>query len=160
MVSPSESISRCFVVVSVTLGGTRSPVLYFDSAETKVVCGDGNSAFGVFVRTFRSFGANRTPLLPTLFNWRYCAIPLPMNIKAGIIIQNHQPGPLPVTPKAIEITRNAMPMKNFVIALSSVIGLPLRPISGCAAGSFPESASETFPRSVPQLLQNFPVSGF
>jgi hypothetical protein len=52
-------------------------------------------------------------------------------------------------------------MKNLVATPSKVNGLPRRVVPQlCSITSLPESASETFPRSVPQLRQNLPVSGF
>src|SRR5688500_10421962 len=55
---------------------------------------------------------------------------------------------------------NPMPMKNFVTALSIVTGLPRRFVpQPLSIASFPVKTSETSPRSVPQLRQNFPASG-
>src|SRR5215207_7114621 len=89
-----------------------------------------------------------------------CAIPLPMNIRAGISIQNHQPRPAPVTPRTIEMARKAMPMNNFVSELSRLIRLPLLLVQPFSICNLPDRTSETLPRSVPQLRQNFPSSGF
>ena len=51
-------------------------------------------------------------------------------------------------------------MKKVVIMPSQLIGRPRRSQGAAGFASFPLSASETFPRSVPQLRQNLPVSGF
>jgi hypothetical protein len=61
----------------------------------------------------------------------------------------------------IETAMNATPMKNFVAALSMLIGVPRRVFPhDLSIWSFPVITSETFARSVPQLRQNLPVSGF
>jgi hypothetical protein len=52
-------------------------------------------------------------------------------------------------------------MNNFVAALSMLIGVPRRVFPhDLSIWSFPVITSETFARSVPQLRQNLPVSGF
>ena len=52
-------------------------------------------------------------------NW---AMPLPINENAGINIQNHHAAPID-RESAIEMIRNAMPVKTFFNAMSSVNSL-------------------------------------
>src|SRR5688500_14053772 len=109
---------------------------------------------------FCSAEAKRAPTWPDDLSCMYWPTPPAININPGINIQNHQPRPIPDTPRMIEIVINATPIKNLVAALSRLIGLPLRVRQPCSICSLPDRTSETFPRSVPQLRQNFPVSGF
>src|SRR5829696_5457033 len=90
----------------------------------------------------------------------YCATPAPRLVNAGINIQNHHPRPTCENASAIDTTRNASPEKSLVIAPSQWIGLPFLSSTCRDWASLPDSASVTFPRSVPQLRQNLPVSGF
>ena len=161
IVSPSVSISRCRVVPSVTLGGTSSPVLYLDSGETYSVCDGGSEEFcaGGIARSV-IVGEYAGVPFSSFLSCMYCAIPAPRLVNAGISMQNHQPRPIVENARTIETTRNASPVNIFVMARSQLSGLPLRSSSSIGCGGTPESACETFPRSVPQLRQNLPVSGF
>src|SRR5258706_13084826 len=98
---------------------------------------------------------------PACRNWINWATPLPIEAKAGINIQNHHPRPVPENARAIETTRKAMPVKNFAMAPSQWTGRPLRLTSaGGGDKGAPAIALDTPPRPVPQVLQNFPSSGF